>query len=359
MIHLSNNGMSKTNLPSVVFNNINSLGLTAPGGFTGRKAKVINLLASLVTTHDITCLQDIRIPSKEIISELQPFFPHFKFFVCSSDDTNKGGALIIVTPKICKDYDIEHMIVYQGNIHHITLTNKLNTTKLRIINCYLDASNKSIWKKQVNSLKNNISYFSNTLVGGDFNHIYNPQDRSGFHTDKNFDQADFYQSWLSKHSLQQIDQNFHTWYGKRGGEDIASSKVDRVYHNFDYIALSHHTPKASVCTYAPHTVAQYGMKCTYQNDKNHTRLIDNYRTKAEGGTHVTDHVPVSVRFANPLNCPNVQFRTAALAHDEFITEFDKRLTNTMTGDSPFDNLKDYKHTLTSTSIAVCKMFIFV
>ena len=355
MIHLSNNGMSKTNLPSVVFNNINSLGLTAPGGFTGRKAKVINLLASLVTTHDITCLQDIRIPSKDLISELQPFFPHFKFFVCSSDDTNKGGALIIVSPKINKDYDIEHVIVYKGNIHHITLTNKLTTTKLRIINCYLDASNNNIWKKQVNSLKHNINNCCNTLVGGDFNHVYNPQDRSGFHSDKTFDLADLYQSWLSKHSLQQIEQNYHTWYGKRGGEDVASSKVDRVYHNFDYIALSHHTPKANICTYAPHTVVQYGMKCKYQNDKNFTRLIDNYRTKSEGGTHVTDHVPVSVRFSNPLNRPNVQFRTASLTHDEFITEFDKRWTNTMTGDSPFDNLKDYKNTLTSTSIAVCKI----
>jgi exonuclease III len=199
MINLNSNGMSKTNLPSVVFNNINSLGLTAPGGYTqsGRKAKVINLLASLVTTHDITCLQDVRIPSKELISELQPFFPHFKFFVCSSDDTNKGGALIIVTPKVTKDYDVEHLIVYKGNIHHITLTNKLTTTKLRIINCYLDASSKSIWKKQVNSLKNNINYYCNTLVGGDFNHIYNPQDRSGFHSDKNFDLADFYQQTLS------------------------------------------------------------------------------------------------------------------------------------------------------------------
>ena len=202
MIHLSNNGMSKTNLPSVVFNNINSLGLTAPGGYTGRKAKIINLLASLVTTHDITCLQDIRIPSKEIISELQPFFPHFKFFVCSSDDTNKGGTLIIVTPKICKDYDIEHMIVYQGNIHHITLTNKLNTTKLRIINCYLDASNKSIWKKQVNSLKNNISYFSNTLVGGISIIFTTPKTVvvSTLH-DKNFDQADVILSELAQQTL--------------------------------------------------------------------------------------------------------------------------------------------------------------
>ena len=67
-----------------------------------------------------------------------------------------------------------------------------------------------------------------------------------------------------------------------------------------------------------------------------------------------DHVPVSVRFTSPLNSPNVQFRSTALIHDEFISEFDKRWSNTMTDSSPFDTFRSYKHTPTTTSIAVCK-----
>jgi hypothetical protein len=51
--------MSMIKPPSVAFNNVNSLGLTAPGGFSGRKAKIVNLLAAMVSTHDITCFRTL------------------------------------------------------------------------------------------------------------------------------------------------------------------------------------------------------------------------------------------------------------------------------------------------------------
>lgn len=347
-------GLSKTNLPSVVFNNINSLGLTNPGGITGRKAKVIQLVSSLVSTHDITCLQDIRVPSQKLITELYPFFPRHKFYVSSSDDAYRGGTLIIVTPKIIDNYVIEHNVVYKGNIHHITLTHRTDNSKLRVVNCYLHASDDQAWREQVRFLKKNINYYCNTLVGGDFNHVYNPLDRSGYHSDKNATDSDFYQSWLTKHFLQQIDQSFHTWYGKRGPDQISSSKLDRVYQNFDYVTLTNNTPKAFVCTYAPHTVAQYGLKCKYKDDNNTTTLIDNYKTKKEGGSHVTDHVPLSIRFNSPHNNHSVKFRSAAINHDDFISEFDMRWSQNIHSSILFDTLEEFKEVLTSTSIAVSR-----
>jgi exonuclease III len=152
MIQLVDPGMSKTKPPTVAFNNVNSLGLTAPGGFVGRKAKIIYLLAALVSTHDITCLQDIRVPSKNMITELYPFFPHHKFFVSSSDDTNSGGTVIIVTPKIVENYDIVHNIIYEGNTHYITMTHKSNNSTFNIVNCYLHASDEEAWRQQVSGL---------------------------------------------------------------------------------------------------------------------------------------------------------------------------------------------------------------
>jgi ribonuclease HI/exonuclease III len=345
--------MSMIKPPSVAFNNVNSLGLTAPGGFSGRKAKIVNLLAAMVSTHDITCLQDIRVPSKNMITELHPFFPRHKFFVSSSDDTNSGGTVIIVTPDIIGNYNIKHNEIYKGNTHYISLTHKTNNTKYNIVNCYLHASDEEAWKEQVEGLEN-IDYSLNTLVGGDFNHVYNPLDRSGYHSDKSNGAAALYQNWLTDSKLQQIEQNFHTWYGKRGANHISSSKVDRVYHNFDYVTLTQHTPRAQVCTYAPHTVAQYGFKCKYKNDNNHTTLIDNYITRKEGGTHVTDHVPLSIRYDNPHNLNYTKFKSAAIDHEEFITEFDKRWSQDMHSSIIFDTLQEYKKVLTDTSIAVNK-----
>ena len=347
--------MSNSRLPSVAYNNINSMSLTAAGGIFGRKAKVIRLVAALVSTHGITCLQDVRVPSLELLkAELKPFFPHHKFYISPSGDINRGGTLIIVTPKIINDYDITHKVTYTGSIHYITLTHKQNKTKLNIVNCYLHASDEEIWKKQVNYLTHHINYNVNTLVGGDFNHVYNPSDRSGYHSDKTASSAADYQKWLSKHELQQIDQNYHTWYGKRGDDLLSSSKLDRIYHNLDFSTLALNTPKAYVCTHAPHTVAQYGFKCSYKNDTNFTTLIDNYKTQKEGGTHVTDHVPLSVRFSNPNDSYTSCFKTAAINNDDFIAEFDKRWTNSIHSSIPFIKLKEYKEVLTKTSVDVSK-----
>ena len=190
---------TKICLPSVVFNNINSLSIGNPGGITqsGRFARVVSLLCSLVTTHDVICLQDIRIANNHLITEIYPFFPGHKFYVNSSNNKNKGGTLVIVTPKIIKNYSISHDIVFEGSVQHITLTHHQNNPSLRIINAYLDASSEEVWNDQISSLRYDIDYSHNTMVGGDFNHVYTPGDRSGFHTDKISTSAKHYQCWLT------------------------------------------------------------------------------------------------------------------------------------------------------------------
>jgi hypothetical protein len=307
-------------------------------------------LSSLVTTHDVICLQDIRIASTQLITEIYPFFPCHKFFVNSSNNKKRGGTLVIVTPKVLKNYSITHDIVFEGNIQHITLTHQQSNFSLRIINAYLDASSED----QISSLRYEIDYSHNTLVGGDFNHVYTPGDRSGFHVDKASTSAKHYQGWLTDCNLQQIEQSFHTWYGKRADSSISSSKLDRVYHNFDFNTLSNNLPKAHLCTFAPHTVAQYGHKNNYKDDKNRTTLIDNYKTRDEGGTHVTDHVPLSIRFSNPNSINKSRFKAAAINRDEFIDTFDTRWTNNMHSQLAFDKLQDFKETLISSSIEVTK-----
>ena len=345
---------TKISLPSVVFNNINSLSIGNTGGLTGRFARVVSLLCSLVTTHDVICLQDIRIANNHLITEIYPFFPGHKFYVNSSNNKNKGGTLVIVTPKIIQNYSISHDIVFEGSVQHITLTHHQNNPSLRIINAYLDASSEEVWNEQISSLRYDIDYSHNTMVGGDFNHVYTPGDRSGFHTDKTSTSAKHYQCWLTECNLQQIEQSFHTWYGKRADSSISSSKLDRVYHNFDFNTLSKNLPNAHLCTFAPYTVAQYGLKNKYKDDKNRTTLIDNYKSRDEGGTHVTDHVPLSIRFSNPNSKNNTRFKAAAINRDEFVNTFDKIWTNNMHSHLAFDKLQEYKDTLISSSIEVTK-----
>ena len=67
-------------------------------------------------------------------------------------------------------------------------------------------------------------------------YVTDPEQRSGFHADKSKTSNTMFNSWLHDCGLEEVEQPFHTFYGKRDGR-LFSSQIDKMYHNFDYAKL--------------------------------------------------------------------------------------------------------------------------
>lgn len=341
-------------IPSILSTNINSLSVTTSGGVSGRFARVISLICFLLSSSLIVCLQDIRIPTDGLITELQPFAPNHHFIVSTHNHKKSGGVVTILHPDILRDYSFNSTHITRGSSLSTTFTHKhIHNKEFTLINNYLDASSNDLWHAQVKNLAS-FGSKTNTIAVGDFNHTTCNGDRSGYHLDKSPTAAADFKHWLDNNNFQEVDQPHHTWYGMRE-ERLASSKIDKVFHNFDYHTLINCTPSATAITSAPHTVTQYGVKHGYRGSNN-PRLIDSYIPCKDGGTHVTDHLPVRVSFANSTTSYNPNsFSSSALSNSEFLNEFTLKFDSEHhTGDC-FSQLNDLKNTLRCTSHWVRKL----
>ena len=339
--------------PSVASGNCNSLSITKAGGVSGRFFKIITYISYLVNNHKIVCLQDTRFPTDDFVNNLQPFFPNYLIVSSADTEETSGGLITIIHPSLLDKYEVDNHIISKGAVLLTTLTHKTNNANHNIVNCYLDASNEPRWCQQVKHI-HDYNIPSNTIMVGDFNHVYDPQDRSGPHKDHNNNSAKLYQSMLHIHNFQQVEQPTHTWYGYRSCDDLlSSSKVDRIYHNFSYLQLAGNTPQASVISTTPYSIAQYGYKNNY-HEHDDCRVIDYYLRKIDGGTHITDHVPVSVRFNTQHNKHTPKFRSFTLNHDDFMEEFEHIWSANTHKHNCFDILDDYKRILIHTSDAIRK-----
>lgn len=361
--------------PSFASININSLSATKAGGITDRFAKVITLLAYLTSIHLILCVQDIRIPSDNFIKVLTPILPNYSFHT-TAGTTTTGGVVTIINNNLFSNYNITSTTIFKGSILASKFTHKTLNKQFTLINTYLHASSESNWLEQVNSI-NTAALGTNTFLLGDFNHASDAADRSGAHRDKsNFARACF-SALLTKHSLQELSQPNHTWYGMKEGR-LSSSRIDRIFHNCDFTTLAITAPTANVITAAPNTVTMYGLSSrkrpntntgTLNNTNHHTtthhyhhttdfeqdldsadrQLIDSFLPLKEGGSHVTDHLPISVRFSDGLNKAKHKFISHSLQSPAFAPTFHNIWDNSLKSCDPRIQLHSLNKTLCYTS----------
>ena len=311
-------------IPSIVTHNVNSLSSTNTGGITGRFAKIISLLTFLVLSHNIICLQDIRIPTDSFIACLKPIFPNFNF-VSSAHSTTSAGVVTIYPNSFHKDYTISNEVIDDGYILATAFYHKKKKKQFTVINTYLHSSNNALWNNQINKLRSH-HHNPNTIILGDFNHAANEQDRSGYHGDKPNYCKDNFQNFLTNGNFEEIYQKYHTCYNMQAGK-LASSRIDHVYHNMDTVTLALLNPKATVITTAPHTVTYNGISGrsndwhNSQDDYSDRQLIDSYEPNSKGGNHITDHLPIAVRFTNNNNIPKRKFISRAANNKHFKKTF--------------------------------------
>ena len=344
---------------SQISHNVNSLGATNAGGIADRFAKILTLICFLLNSADVVHLQDIRIPTDNFISCLGNTMPNYTFSA-SANNTNSAGVVTIFKNDIAKDYDVSHEIIHSGYILSTTFDHRFSNNSFTTINTYLHASSSTAWENQINIL-NERQHKHNTIILGDFNHAQDNLDRSGYHKDKTTAAIDTFKGFIDSHNFQEIHQHHHTFY-KKDNNRLISSRIDLAFHNFDLTNVALYSPSAKIITTAPHTVTKYNKLKKINNWSNmwngnddalddvDPQVISDFVTVAEGGSHVTDHLPLVLRFkpiAHSTTPP--KFNTNALNNTEYAKKVEEIWHGSFhTGDWRHD-LDDLTYTVTKAS----------
>ena len=249
-------------------------------------------------------------------------------------------------------FHVRHATIIQGAAHFIELVNKDNDKTYYVFNVYLDAGDEANWQQQIKTL-HDWKCPPNSIYMGDFNHVTSPDQRSGFHKDKTKYSNEIFDHWIKDCELEEIEQPYHTFYGKREGR-LFSSQIDKVYTNFDYVTLDTLRPKAAVMTCVPYSIAQYDKLCSAEHGgakdrrdvTNGQRVLQDYTLVKEGGTHITDHLPIRIKFGDQRKDEQTKFfPTHALNRPEFLPTFVSQWERELRPSNPFAKWHELKQTI--------------
>ena len=331
--------------PTITSTNINSLKALRPGGLTGDFYRTVCFLTCLLATQGIVCIQDTRLPTKDFAKTLSSI-P--QFFDCEVRSTGcgqnwSGGCTFLIHKKVTEKYKITHKQIVQGAAHVLELEDKNTGKLLYVFNVYLDAGDETRWREQIRTLTQ-WGCPPNSIYAGDFNHVAAQEDRTGYHKDKTKASAELFEEWKRQCGLEEIEQPLHTFYGKREGR-LFSSRIDKFYHNLTYEQLDRHKPEAKVITCAPYSIAQYSNQRFTNSSYQDSMAITDFRLKQEGGTHVTDHLPICLKFPQTTTTTTNYFPTNVLKYPEFTPMFTKAWEEEDRPMEAFAQLKELKDTL--------------
>ena len=350
-------------LPPITSANINSLNALRPGGLTGDFFKTVSFIACLIAAQGIICLQDTRIPTADFAQTLSsiPQFFDCQIYSTGSGDRRSGGCVIMVHNTVKSKFHVRHATIIQGAAHFIELVNKEDDKAYYVFNIYLDAGDEDRWRQQIKTLTD-WNCPPNSIYVGDFNHVTSPEQRSGYHSDKTKYGSTLFDRWLKDCKLEEVEQPFHTYYSKRDGR-LTSSQIDKFYTNFDYVMLDTLRPTASVMTCVPYSIAQYDK--THSSDRNGDqdkrdvtrghRVLQDFKLVKDGGTHVTDHLPIRLKFECQLSGPPpIFFPTHALKDPRFQPTFKTQWEREMRPNEPFAKWREFKDTVIAVSKSMKK-----
>ena len=361
----SNNPVSQLKLPSIVTTNINSGSFCLPGGLVSRHFKVISHLQSLLDRYDVVCVQDVRAPSDNYLATLQQIFtPHTVHL--SATDTTRGGVITLIHSRIATSHangpstapfivDGWPTVIHNGSSIKTTLTCRSTGKTFCIINLYLHGSDSNLWLTEINSLIN-YNHTTNSIFTGDFNYTEHPIDRSSNYHNYSTAADTAFSKFVNHHQLQELHQKYHTFYRNNSNTNsVISSRLDRFYHNFDYATIAAFTPSCRLDTTSNYTLASYRHR--YHNSVSSltpNQYIHTFPNQDKGGTHITDHIPVSITFTSNLTHRNAsaRFSSSIVNSPEFL-ETVKRLWDVApTSDDPFQNLSALKKVFAAAHLEV-------
>ena len=363
----SANSTSHLKLPSVVTTNINSGSFSLPGGLVGRHFKVISHLQSLLERYDIVCVQDVRAPSDNYLTTLQHIFtPHTVHL--SATDTTRGGVITLIHSRIATRQDAgsgsSHApfkvdrtpaVIHKGSSIKTTLTCCSTGKAFSIVNIYLHGSDSSLWLTEIESLTS-YNHSNNTIFTGDFNFTEHPIDRSSNYLTNSKADATAFNMFVAQHQLQELHQKYHTFYRNNSNTNsVISSRLDRFYHNLDYATIAAFTPNCRLDTTSNYTLASYRHR--YYNtipSLTPNQYLHTFPNQDNGGTHITDHIPVGITFTSNLGHSNAssRFSSSIVNSPEFLATVTRLWTAPLPMDGPFPTLAALKKVFSAAHLEV-------
>lgn len=286
-------GGSCNQLSNFCFFNINSLCATEAGGLTGSFLKKVQAISFLSLSNDVIHLMDTRCPA-DLYKELRPLFPRWGLYSSPSDDV-AGGVITLVSPKVMGNYQVSTTAVIGGYVQAVDFTHANPNHNFRHICSYLHSNDDSRWKLQAAAVAK-LPYRSNTFFFGDLNYLSLDEDMAVPHSRTANTRSRIFHDLLNNHGLQELEQSTHTRYGFNKHQKFTSSKLDRVFHNLDFSKLALTHPRANVVTEAPWTITAGQPKAEASSN----RAISSCTPVKDGGTQISDHLPVTVRFISPF-----------------------------------------------------------
>ena len=187
------------------------------------------------------------------------------------------------------------------------------------------------------------------VVGGDFNYVSNGEDRRSALTDS----PRISEAWskiCSANGLYEAHQPVHTYYASAGAHvaGVVSSRIDRFYVSLDLLHMTNFQVDATIASRVPHTLTV--RPSLDPNDSWYTSVMP------DDSDLITDHLPVSLRFAKLQNSSvSTTVPIAVVNHPSFPGDVEDLWSSSFSaGLTPKEKLPLLKQAIKSVSKALAR-----
>ena len=286
--------------PCITTFNANSLSYHAQGAQgAARRQRKLNYIDKLLKDCDMLCLQEPRLGAFDS-SALKTHFPHHLIYY-NNYKLHHAGTMVLVSKKYARNFNIEELTLpapTTGRIQAIRFTSKAHPTIAKagfdLVNVYLPAGNKAKVRLDLLSTLPLLHTIGHIFLCGDFNFTVEGQDTSN--TDSsiklNITELDRWEKLRDRLRLREVDQTTHTHFALMEDTSLSrSSRIDRIYTSHTDAELSVMTALAEVSLAGAPSAAYAAKLNSLLQDGPANGLKADFRR-----LHVSDHLPVTVRF---------------------------------------------------------------
>lgn len=336
--------------PCITTFNINSLSYHAQGAKGAmRRQRKLHYIDKLLKDCDILCLQEPKLGTFDS-SALKTHFPHHHIFY-NNLRLNHGGTMVLVSKRYGRNYLMEELTLppsTAGRVQAIRFTAKAHLTIAKagfdLFNAYLPAGDMAKKRLDLLSTLPHLNTPGHIFMCGDFNFTVGCQDTSNNDSSIRLTATEFdrWEKLCDRLRLREVSQDTHTHFALMDDSSLSrSSRIDRIYTTLTDAELSTMTALAEVNLTGTPTIAHATKLNSLIGDDPTKGLKADFRR-----LHVSDHLPVSVRFFSLAPTKLRSFNAPAwLGKKTSIAEAVREAwTGYQSGDgtSPFTALADWK-----------------
>ena len=295
--------------PNFVTLNFTSFSIGKRGMGAKRSSACDKLLDHLINRFDHVCAQEVKCPTESALqAHYHTLSPEITCHLSPSSTPNSAGVAIFTSKRVL-DLFVPTPYYPTGEAmgHNISILFTPKTdldphirnglSPYRITCVYIGDTNYhvNVRASHINSLTN-IPPMKPHLLCGDFNTVFDSEDRSSGRTETSPVVTEAINNIMTHHSLEEIHQPCHTYYSNK--EDrLTTSRIDRCYASLDAGLQAVSPPLAFIPSKVPYTLTAL----PFSSSADSNQIINFLPPQLNGNKflRITNHIPVAVRFSRP------------------------------------------------------------